>query len=178
MTVVLILVAIALLALLFLIRSARRRALVPGSWEQVRAQLRPVDLEAFRNLVDPDEEQFLRGSLPGPEFRAIQRERCLAALAYISCAAHNASLLARLGEAARRNPDPSLAEAGAKLVDSAVRLRVFAFQARTKLYFTVVLPASTRISPAELTESYERLTRQGFILGRIQSGSTRASVPA
>ena len=35
----------------------------------------PVDLAAFRNLVDPAEEAYLREHLPPPAFREVERAR-------------------------------------------------------------------------------------------------------
>jgi hypothetical protein len=112
----------------------------------------------------------LRTHLAAAEFRRVQRQRLLAAVEYVACAAQNAGILVRLGEAARRSPDATVAEAGAKLVDSAVRLRMFALQARAKLYVAILLPGM-RISPAGLPESYERVTGMVLLLGRLQHSS-------
>jgi hypothetical protein len=132
--------------------------------ENPAEHLRSVDIEAFRNLIDPDEEDYLRSRLPAAEFRRIQRERLRSALEYISCAARNAAILLRIGEAARRSPDPATAEAAEKLVDQAIRLRLYAFQAIPQLYIGIVFPgwhpASLRV-----VESYEQVTRQVVRLG-------------
>src|SRR5271169_2783569 len=99
MTIALTLVLFSLLALLFLIRLAKGRVLAAA--DDRTGHLRPVDIEAFRNLIDPAEAEFLRSRLPPSEFRAIQRERLRAAAEYISSAARNAAVLVRMGEAAR-----------------------------------------------------------------------------
>jgi hypothetical protein len=164
-------------ALLFLIRLAKGRGSTTSSLDDLNGRLRPVDVEAFRNLVDPDETEFLRTHLPPAEFRAVHRERLRAAVDYISCAAHNAAILLRLGEAARRSPDPSIAEAGEKLVDSAIRLRLYAFRAMAKLYLGIILPGA-QISPVGIAESYESMTRLVAVLGRLQYPSRGARVSA
>jgi len=162
MIITVILVALAFLALLFLFRAARgftssRRAEDPAQ------QLRPVDVEAFRNLIDPDEEEFLRSHLPRADFRKIRRERLRAAVDYISCAAHNAAVLLPLAEAARQSPDPTTAQAAQNLIDNAIRLRLYAFRAIPWLYVSMIFPR--RFSPLPVVENYERMSRQVARLG-------------
>jgi len=42
-----------------------------------------VDMGALRNLIDPAEEEFLRGALPPAEFSKIMEERTQAIIAYL-----------------------------------------------------------------------------------------------
>jgi hypothetical protein len=169
------LVVFALLALLFLVRLAKGRLLQPRNVDSLHPHIRPVDVEAFRNLIDPSEEEFLRVNLPATQFKSIQRERLRAALDYISCAAQNAAILVRVGEAARRSSDAAIAEAGEKLVDTAIRLRLYAFQATAKLYVAIAFPGA-RISAGGLAENYERMTRLVFVLGRLQTAGQVSAV--
>lgn len=162
-----IFVSMGLVALLCLLVLAKGRAGSTGNVEQLTGQLRPVDVDAFRNLMDLHEEQYLRANLPGGEFRRVQRERMLAAIGYISCAAHNAAILMRIGDAARRSPDPATAAAAEKLVDTAIRLRLSAFHALAKLYLALILPLP-RISPVRLAEGYEQMTRLVVMLSVFQ----------
>jgi hypothetical protein len=127
-------------------------------------QIRSVDLRAFCNLMDPAEEEYLRSKLVPAEFRRIQRERLQAAVEYIKTAAFNAGVLIRFAEAARRSPDPATAQAAAKLIDNAIRLRSYALRAIPKLYLAMVFPGR-RVSPAPVAESYELMTRQVVLLG-------------
>lgn len=154
-----IILAILALCVPIVIRLTRGRTTLP----QIE-QLRSVDLRAFRNLMDPEEEQYLRRSLPPADFRRIQRERLRAAVEYIKCAASNAAVLMHFAESARRSPDPATAQAAIKLIDNAIRLRTYAFQAIPKLYLAMVFPGR-RISPAPVAESYELMTRQVVLLG-------------
>jgi hypothetical protein len=116
-----------------------------------------VDLEAFRNLVDAGEEDFLRANLSRREFRAVQRERTRAAVEYIRNSAHNAACLLRLGEAASRSGDPRIADAGRRLIDSALRLRAYALLSNTRLYVRLVFPES-RLSQGKLPDNYQHLS--------------------
>ena len=174
MTITLILVVTGLVALFFLFYVARNRASSTTD-QDLASRIQPVDVEAFRNLIDPGEEEYLRTHLPVPEFRKVHRQRLLAAVEYVACAAQNAAILARMGEAARHSPEAAVAEAGATLVDSAVRLRMFALQARAKLYVGILLPG-VRLSPAGLPESYERMTGIVLRLGRLQQPKRAISI--
>ena len=46
--------------------------------EKAAETFRSLDIEAFRNLVDPAEEAFLRNHLPPRKFREIKRQRAWA----------------------------------------------------------------------------------------------------
>ena len=52
---------LALAAILWMVRSARETAV---NLEELRAQLRPLDVCSFRNLTDTSERQYLRDRLP------------------------------------------------------------------------------------------------------------------
>jgi len=163
MTITIVLVIVGFLSLGLLIK-IRKGYASPRILESPAEHIHPVDVVAFRNLIDPEEEDFLRRSLPPAEFRKIQRERLRAAVEYISCAAQNAAILLRLGEAARSSPDPAAAEAAEKLVDHAIRLRLYAFQAIPRLYLGIIFPGWYP-SSLRVVESYEQLTRHVVRLG-------------
>jgi hypothetical protein len=164
--------AFAFLALFLVFRFAKGRSLSALSVANHKIQIRAVDVRAFRNLIDPAEEAYLRQNLTRAEFTAIHRERLRAAIIYIASASHNAAVLMRVGEAARRSPEPEVVLAGEKLVDSAIRLRLFAFQARAKLYVGILLP-HVQVSALSMAESYERMTGLGFALNRLQSSNSK-----
>jgi len=159
----LILAGIGLVVLLLLAR-LRDQRLSARIVENPAAHLRPVDIEAFRNLIDPDEEEYLRTRLSPVEFRKIQRERMRAAVECVSCAARNAMVLSRLGHAARHSPDPATAAAAGKLIDEALHLRMYAFQAMPRLYLGILFP-SRPMAPLRVAEGYEQMTRQVVLLG-------------
>jgi len=164
MTITLILICVAFLALVLLVTLAKGHGSSPEVLENPTEHIRSVDVEAFRNLIDPEEEEFLRASLPAPEFRRIQRERLRAAVDYVSVAAQNAAVLLRIGEAARQSPHPATAEAAEGLVENAIRLRLYAFQAVARLYLAMILPGA-RVSVVRVAERYEQMTRQVVMLG-------------
>jgi len=167
MTIALILVVVAFLALAVLFRIAKGQASADKLLDNPSQHMRSVDIEAFRNLIDPEEEEFLRRNLTASEFRTVQRERLLAAAEYVAGAAHNAALLLRLGEAARHSTDPATAQAAEKLIDNALRLRLYAFQVLARLYVGTIIPG-VRISPVRIAERYEQMTREVVMLGCLQ----------
>lgn len=157
----------ALLAVLFLLRHAKGAASRIKSPEDLRAQLRAVDIDAFRNLTDRREDEFLRTHLSGSVYRKIQRQRLRATLAYVSCVANNAAVLIRMGEQARTSSDASVVEAGMTLVNNALRLRLQTFSVKANLYLQIVYPGM-RTPSGKLVIQYEQMARQGILLGRMQ----------
>jgi len=167
MIITLIFALVFLLALVFSVRLTEGLALSTNVLEEPAEHIRAVDVEAFRNLIDPGEEEYLRTNLSPAEFRRIQRERLRAAVEYVSCAAHNAAILLRLADAGRRSSNPATAEAAQKLVDNALRLRLYALHAIPRLYLGMILPGS-RISPVRVVDRYEQMTRLVVLLGCLQ----------
>jgi hypothetical protein len=164
MMIPLIFAGAGLLTLFLILYLAKGLRSPGGNIDELASQLRPIDVDAFRNLIDENEEQFLRERLPPGEFRGVHRERKLAAVQYIWCAAQNAAILIRLGEAARQNSDPAIAAAAEKLVGNALRLRLYAFQAIPRLYVTAVVPWA-HASPNFVADTYDSMTRQVVMLG-------------
>jgi len=167
MTITVLLIAFAIIAL-FLVTfwSARGRRLGSDEVELTR-QIRPVDLEAFRNLTDPTEEQFLREHLSEREFRTIQRERLRAAVEYVGGVSHNAGILLRLAQAARQSPDLKVAEAGQKLLDDALRLRLNSILVGIKLRVELAMPGRA-FQPSGIVDRYQQVTELAVRLGRMQ----------
>jgi hypothetical protein len=159
----LLFLVLGLLALGLVAYLANGRHSSKGSLDQLASRLRRVDVDAFLNLTDESEEQFLRQRLPAWEFRKILRERKLAAVEYVWGAAQNASILIQLAEAARQDPDPDVAAAGQKLLDSAVRLRLYAFMTVPQLYLGILFPQAN--VSRSVAESYGAIRRQVVMLG-------------
>jgi len=158
---------VALAAILWMLRGPSSAAV---NLDELRSQLRPMDVDAFRNLIDSRETQYLRNRLPDSDFRRIHRERMLAATDYVWCAARNAGILVKLGEAAKNESDASLVEAAFTLQENALRLRLQAFQAIPRLYMSMIVP-KWDLAPQGLADGFDRLTRQAIILGSLQVSS-------
>ena len=135
--------------------------------DRLASQIRPIDVTAFRNLIDDNEREFLHSHLRPAEFRSIHRERMLAAAEYVWCAFRNAGILVRLAEVSVDDPDTAVAEAAASLHQNATQLRLHTMRTLPKIYLSMVLP-TLNWSPAELPDGFDRLNRQAVILGCLQ----------
>ena len=75
MTLAIILVIAAALALVCILGFTVSRSLQVSKSSGLATRIQPIDVEAFRNLVDPAEDDYLRRRLPAGEFRHVRRER-------------------------------------------------------------------------------------------------------
>lgn len=159
-----ILAAFAIVFLVFLVSQVWWRYSPSG--EAVHAgQLTPVDLEAFENLTDPEEEQFLKVSLSLAEFRGVQRARIRAAKMYVAALSENAGLLAAAGQSARSHSDPEIAAAGLEILQRAMRLKVWCMLALLRLNAAMAFP--TILSPSgEIASQYLLVTYMAANLPR------------
>ena len=167
MTTSLIFAFIGLLVLVLILLLAKGHLTTHGDLQELAAQLRPVDVAAFCNLISESEQKFLYDRLPPSEFRTIHRERMLAAVDYVRGASRNAAILIRLGESARQHPDPTIRDTAQKLVDDGLRLRLFALQLVPRLYLSMAFP---RLSPASdgIADTYDSMSGYVVTLGRLQ----------
>jgi hypothetical protein len=164
------LVAVAFCALGIVVYIAIRNRTRQANLEETVQVFRCLDLEAFRNLVDSDEEAFLRNNLSPKKFRAIKRQRAWAAINYVREAGRAAAALAMVGQAAQRSSDPKIAASGAQVAENAFRLRLQTIRASLLLLTEIVLPGlQSRPIPA-LLDQYERSAETLFRLGRFPSG--------
>ena len=167
MTLAIVLIVAALLALIFILGVTlwRSRQLVRGGGA---GGIQPLDIEAFRNLVDPAEDQYLRRRLGAADFRRVRRERLLAMAAYVRVAGRNAALLVRVGQSALAVSDPHTAEAARQLVDNALLLRRNATFALLRIYGALAWPTSG-LAATPVLRGYERLSGSAILLGRLQN---------
>ena len=160
-------IAVALMAMAMMWRAARGQSAPVKALDDLQGRTLEVDLAAFRNLTDPAQDEFLRRELSPREFRAVQRGRRLAAIEYLRRAAHNATILLRLGEAARKSVEPAIMAAGEQLVGAALTMRLYSLLAIAELYVEVALP-DVSFSLAKATEHYESLRVSLSRLGYLQ----------
>lgn len=173
---VLIIVVACLLPVIFIVVT-RGRFSTKLSLGDLGASMRPVDIEAFCNLVDPEEEYFLRCNLPASVFRSVHRERLLAATEYVAAVSHNSTILLRVGEAARHHVEPEVVQAGNELANHAVRLRLHCLLLLLKMWGAIVFPEAD-LSFTPLVERYQRLSGLAYRLGHLSypSNTPGASV--
>lgn len=145
----------SLTALIALLLVTRGYSTSVGELGDLASHTRPVDIEAFRNIIDPAEEDFLRANLSTSQFRAVQRQRLLATAEYVGNVAHNAAVLLRLGQAGLHNPNPTVVTASRQLIENALRLRIYALLSLAKLYLRIAVPEA-RLSSGRLADNYEQ----------------------
>lgn len=168
----------AVVALVVLLSVAVNRNLqIATKGAPAYGELRPIDVEAFRNLIDPAEDGYLRLRLPPAQFRRVRRERLLAMAAYVQVAAQNATVLLRAGRAALASGDPRLAEAAHQLVNDASLLRMNAFVALVRIYLEWAWPMSGS-GAAPVIARYQRISGTAMLLGRLQNPSIPVRVSA
>src|SRR4030088_3558227 len=90
-------------------------------WE---AKKHEVDLGAFRILLDPAEERYLRDSLSPSEFRFYQRQRLRLALRSLELVGKHAAMMIKLGQMTQLGANPMLAKEAEDLINGELRLRV------------------------------------------------------
>jgi hypothetical protein len=168
MTLAIVLVIVAGLALAVIFRFAVTRSLQISSSADLAGQIRPLDIQAFRNLADPAESRYLRRRLPPSEFRTVQRERLRAMAAYIQAASHNATVLIRIGQSAALAGDAQTVDAARQLVQNAQLLRINAAVASCRIYAAYVWPNST-LGTAPIVHGYEQVSGSAMLLGRLQN---------
>ena len=163
-----VLVIAAVLALTIISSVAVSRSLQTRANAALAPTIRPIDVEAFRNLINPAEDDYLRRRLPPGQFRVVRRERLRAMAAYVHVAASNAAVLVRIGEAALAGGDPRVAEAAHQLVNDALLLRRNTTVALARIYVALAWPNSG-FAAVRVVDRYEQLSGAAMLLGRLQN---------
>jgi hypothetical protein len=177
MTLAIVIVIAAFLALFVILRTAVSRSLQVSTSANLPAQIQPIDVEAFRNLVDPAEDDYLRRRLPASHFRQVRRARLRAAAAYVRVAGRNAAVLVRIGQSALSTGDPRIADAARVLVNDALTLRRNATFAIIEIHIALAWPNSG-LAATPLIDGYGRLSSSAMLLGRLQDPATPVRLAA
>jgi hypothetical protein len=127
-----------------------------GSLADWEARKHEVDLAAFRLLLDPAEEEYLRTSLPPPQFRSFQRRRLRLALDSLDMVGKNAAMLMKLGQLAKSGSNPKLAQEAEDLIHGTLRLRVNLSLVQPCLWLKWLFPG-WRVSVPAFAIPYEEL---------------------
>jgi hypothetical protein len=168
MNLAIVIVVAAALALGIILRLAVSQSLQAKRSIGLAVSIRPIDIEAFRNLINPAEDDYLRRRLPANRFRAVRRERLRAMAAYVHVAASNAVVLVRVGEAAVASGDARVAGAARQLVNDALVLRRNTTVALARIYLALAWPNSG-FAAVRVVERYEQLSGAAMLLGRLQN---------
>jgi hypothetical protein len=165
----LLLLTAAALTLATVLTIAVRSALQVGA-ENI-CDIQPLDLDAFRNLTDPAENEYLRQKLSAGDYRSVQRLRLKAMAAYVRIAGQNAALLVRLGASAAQSSDLETASAARELMDSALLLRRNAAFALCRIYAAWLWP-NAHFTASSVLDGYRQMSGSAMLLGRLQNPAT------
>jgi len=168
MNLAIVIVIAAVVALSIILRIAVTQSLRAKRDPSLALAIRPIDVEAFRNLINPAEDDYLRRRLPPAQFRRVRRERLRAMAAYIHVAANNATVLVRVGEAALAGGNVQVAAAAEQLVNNALLLRRNTSVALARIYLALAWPNSG-FAVVRVVERYEQLSGAAMLLGRLQN---------
>ena len=177
MNLAIVLVIAATVALGVILRLAVTQSLQVKQPSDLAVSIRPVDLEAFRNLTDPAEDDYLRRRLPSAQFRSVRRERLRAMAAYVHVVGENAAVLVRVGEAALASGDARFTDAAQSLVNDALLLRRNATVAMIRIYLALAWPALD-FPAGRVIDRYEHLNRAAMLLGRLQNPAVAVRLSA
>jgi hypothetical protein len=177
MTLAIILVVAAALALAFIVGITVSRSLQVSEGSGLVGRIQPIDVAAFRNLIDPAEDDYLRRRLLPAEFRVVRRQRLRAMAAYVQTAGRNAAVLVRMGQSALNAGDAQTAEAARRLMDNALLLRRNAAFALLRIYVALAWPNSG-LAAAPVLQGYERLNGSAMLLGRLQNPAVPVRISA
>lgn len=165
------LVAVSLLALGTLAYSAIRNRTRQVDLQREMEAFQAPDVEAFRNLTDPAEEDYLRNHLSPAKFRSIKRQRTWAALVYTWEVGRAARALTLVGQVQKRSTDPTVKAAGVQNTDDALWLLLRTAQVIVCLAVEFVLPGLRTNAVLRLLEQYRRSAHTLLRLTPFAAGS-------
>jgi hypothetical protein len=142
---------------------------VPSS----RATIQPVDVDAFRSLMDRADEMFLRKNTSLAAFCHIKRQRIRVRGRYIRRIADHAAAFMRLSASARMIPDSEIGELVSQIVGSAARLRFQCLAASIKLAVEFAFPL-LQITPTGLAQKYQTLRENVLRFNALRSQKASA----
>jgi hypothetical protein len=171
MTLAIVLVVAAVIALIFILRGAVSSNVEVSADASLAPQIQPIDVEAFRNLADSAEDDYLRQRLPASELRRVRRERLRAMAVYVQVAARNAAVLVYVGQSALNSSDSRTVAAARELINDALQLRRNAVFAQVRIYVALAWP-NAGFGAAPVLDGYRQLHGSAMLLGRLQNPAT------
>jgi hypothetical protein len=149
-----------------------------GDLDQIAARVRTFNIESFRNLMDPGEQEYLREHLSFLEFRRVHFLRMTAGAEYLWAAARNARFIIQLAEEAKQNATPAVLETAERLQRNASLVCLHAFRVVPRLLLSALVPDITR-HVEFIAEDYKGVVREMSMLRLLlYSGRTRTGMVA
>ena len=138
--------------------------------DDVIGYLRPVDLDAAKQLIDPMVESSLRCSVSPTAFRALQHKRIYLYCEVLKRMSHNAGILVDWANREAESENEQVVALAKRVQEEAIQVRAYALAASLKLRFWLairlhswqVFPAPNLVDTSESAgisglDSYDRL---------------------
>jgi len=162
-------IAFAILALGVLGYSSWRQRQRASRQPSVEKQaVHSVDLDAFRTVLDRDDESFLRAKLPNGKFRRLKRQRISVAHKYISRISDNCAGVLHKVRVAFDSGDPEVIKEATRVGDLAQEVLSQCLVMKAKLAVEFTLP-SLQLTPVALASRYQTLRESVNRLGKLQA---------
>lgn len=105
-------------------------------------RLKPVNIDAVKNLLDPEQDRYLSSRLSASQMRDIRRRRTIVLLEYVWRIAQNAALVLQVSESLRRSESPEMSEKSAQISNMALRIRLMALSSIWFLALSMIWPGT------------------------------------
>lgn len=128
----------------------------PRDLADLQTRLTTLDTQAFLNLLDPEEEAFLRRELPHKAYYRVRRMRIRATIAYLTEACANARILLAYAERAMASSNPEAAARARQLATAAIKFQLLAMAARSRLIVLWLFPSGDLLAD-DFMQAYEQL---------------------
>src|SRR4051812_7529549 len=155
---IILMVGLVAVTALVLFAATRRQSRQIRGLSDFEARWREVDIAAFNNLSDPNEERFLLNNLPAAEFRRIQRERVTVMWEYLSRLSENTKLMVQAGQIVQHSSQGEKALLARQFVSKAIQTRMLIFSAQASLAIKFMMPGAADPIQALLAK-YESLSQ-------------------
>jgi hypothetical protein len=127
-----------------------------GGAPDLATQLKPVNIDALKNLLDPAQDIYLSKHLGARELRMVRRERALVLIEYVWLIAQNAATVLEAAELARKSPNTETVAEGARMANLALRVRLAALYGLWRLTLTWIWPG--RLVGTSIVDGYSALS--------------------
>ena len=136
----LLIVPLGLLLAIALFAAVRSQRTPITDLEDFHRRWSKVHLPALLNLIDRDEETYLRENLSRGDFKMIQRKRLAVTWEYLSRVGANARLMVQAGQAIQHSSHGEQSLEARALVADSMRLRTAVLQAKLSIAARFVFP--------------------------------------
>ena len=139
-----------------------RRSNGPGEGEQ----LHQIDVPAFRNLLSPGDDEFLRTSLTSAHYRQLRRARLRAVQEYLVWIAQDCLVLIPMLQSPA-DTDPSSVRERVALIKSASQIRLISSLLWVLLWGEYLFPG-LKVQPLRFLRRYEEFRTNAGACLRLQ----------